>query len=56
MSGVPGVTLEPFVGDNDIFTTTTGSFQTMFLGHMKKLKNNAIVGNIGYCDDEIKVV
>jgi adenosylhomocysteinase len=41
---------------NDIFTTTTGSFQTMFLGHMKKLKNNAIVGNIGYCDDEIKVV
>merc|ERR1712238_408476 len=38
-----------------IFTTTTGNFQIITLEHMKKMKNNAIVGNIGHFDNEIQM-
>merc|ERR1711976_1112431 len=34
-------------------TTTTGNFNIITLDHMKKMKNNAIVGNIGHFDNEI---
>merc|ERR1712205_118370 len=37
----------------DIFVTTTGNFKIITLEHMKKMKNNAIVGNIGHFDNEI---
>merc|ERR1712150_260651 len=43
MEGFQVVTLESVVGEIDIFT----------LEHMKKMKNNAIVGNIGHFDNEI---
>merc|ERR1712194_292218 len=36
-------------------TTTTGNFQIITLEHMKKMKNNAIVGNIGHFDNEIEM-
>merc|ERR1712176_294505 len=48
-----GVTLESVVNEIDIFTTTTGNFGIITLEHMKKMKNNAIVGNIGHFDNEI---
>merc|ERR1712217_761503 len=48
MEGFQVVTLESVVGEIDIFTTTTGNFQIITLEHMKKMKNNAIVGNIGH--------
>merc|ERR1711904_680031 len=48
-----GVTLESVVGEMDIFVTTTGNFNIITLEHMKKMKNNAIVGNIGHFDNEI---
>merc|ERR1712113_1212837 len=48
-----GVTMESVVGEIDIFTTTTGNFNIITLAHMKKMKNNAIVGNIGHFDNEI---
>merc|ERR1719431_1924401 len=51
--GFQVVTLESVVGEIDIFTTTTGNFQIITLEHMKKMKNNAIVGNIGHFDNEI---
>merc|ERR1712050_88444 len=38
-----------------IFTTTTGNFNIITLEHMKKMKNNAIVGNIGHFDNEIQM-
>jgi len=41
------------VGEIDIFVTTTGNFNIITLEHMKKMKNNAIVGNIGHFDNEI---
>merc|ERR1712226_1269040 len=31
----------------------TGNFDIITLAHMKKMKNNAIVGNIGHFDNEI---
>merc|ERR1712183_99934 len=37
----------------DIFTSATGNFNIIRLEHMKKMKNNAIVGNIGHFDNEI---
>merc|ERR1712066_299225 len=55
MEGFQVVTLESVVGEIDIFTTTTGNFAIITLEHMKKMKNNAIVGNIGHFDNEIEM-
>merc|ERR1712110_970394 len=53
MEGFQVVTMEDVVGDIDIFTSATGNFNIITLEHMKKMKNNAIVGNIGHFDNEI---
>merc|ERR1711974_312862 len=53
MEGFQVVTLESCVGEVDIFTSATGNFNIITLEHMKKMKNNAIVGNIGHFDNEI---
>merc|ERR1712073_298707 len=53
MEGFQVVTLESVVGEIDIFTSATGNFNIITLEHMKKMKNNAIVGNIGHFDNEI---
>merc|ERR1712050_603523 len=55
MEGFQVVTLESVVGEVDIFVTTTGNFKIITLEHMKKMKNNAIVGNIGHFDNEIEM-
>merc|ERR1711981_131829 len=53
MEGFQVVTLDSVVNEIDIFVTTTGNFKIITLEHMKKMKNNAIVGNIGHFDNEI---
>jgi len=53
MEGFQVVTLESVVDQIDIFTSATGNFNIITLEHMKKMKNNAIVGNIGHFDNEI---
>jgi len=53
MEGFQVVTLEEVVGEIDIFTSATGNFDIITLEHMKKMKNNAIIGNIGHFDNEI---
>merc|ERR1712066_875957 len=53
MEGFQVVTMESVVGEIDIFTSATGNFKIITLEHMKKMKNNAIVGNIGHFDNEI---
>merc|ERR1712224_272529 len=53
MEGFQVVTMESVVGEVDIFTSATGNFNIITLDHMKKMKNNAIVGNIGHFDNEI---
>merc|ERR1711988_1743934 len=49
------ITMESVVGEVDIFCTTTGNFKIITLESMKKMKNNAIVGNIGHFDNEIEM-
>merc|ERR1711934_824795 len=44
------------VGEIDIFTSATGNFDIITVEHMKKMKNNAIVGNIGHFDNEIDMI
>lgn len=53
MDGYEVVVLEDVVDKVDIFVTTTGNFNIITLDHMKKMKHNAIVGNIGHFDNEI---
>jgi len=55
MEGFQVVTLESVVGEMDIFVTTTGNYNIIRLEHMQKMKNNAIVGNIGHFDNEIQM-
>merc|ERR1712070_266240 len=55
MEGFEVTTLESVVHEIDIFVTTTGNFNIITLEHMKKMKNNAIVGNIGHFDNEIQM-
>merc|ERR1712172_357926 len=55
MEGFQVVTLESVVGEIDIFVSTTGNKDIITLDHMKKMKNNAIVGNIGHFDNEIEM-
>merc|ERR1739847_184618 len=53
MEGFQVVKIESVIGEVDIFTSATGNFNIITLEHMKKMKNNAIVGNIGHFDNEI---
>merc|ERR1711935_498884 len=56
MEGFQVVTMESVVSSIDIFTSATGNFDIITIEHMKKMKNNAIVGNIGHFDNEIDMV
>merc|ERR1711975_74511 len=53
MEGYQVTTMEKVVGEIDIFVSTTGNFNIIRLEHMKQMKNNAIVGNIGHFDNEV---
>jgi adenosylhomocysteinase len=55
MEGYRVVTMEEAADKGDIFVTTTGNFHVITHDHMKKMKNNAIVCNIGHFDNEIDV-
>jgi adenosylhomocysteinase len=53
MEGYEVKTVEDVVDVADIFITTTGNENVITADHMAKMKNNAIVGNIGHFDNEI---
>jgi len=55
MEGYQVVTMEEMVPIADVFITTTGNKDIITLEHMSKMKNNAIVGNIGHFDNEIQM-
>jgi adenosylhomocysteinase len=55
MEGYRVVTMEYAADKADIFVTTTGNFHVITHDHMAKMKNNAIVCNIGHFDNEIDV-
>ncbi|MEM1331301.1 MAG: adenosylhomocysteinase, partial [Planctomycetota bacterium] len=55
MEGLEVKTLEDFIETADIFITTTGNKDIITLDHMKRMKDKAIVGNIGHFDNEIQM-
>ena len=55
MEGFRVVTMEEAAVLGDIFVTTTGNVGVITHDHMKAMKNNAIVCNIGHFDSEIEV-
>ncbi len=55
MEGYQVTTLEDTLGWGDIYVTTTGNVDIIRLEHMEKMKDQAIVCNIGHFDNEIQV-
>ncbi|MCB5251595.1 MAG: adenosylhomocysteinase [Candidatus Cloacimonadaceae bacterium] len=55
MEGYEVRTLDDMVETADIFVTATGNCDVIRVDHMMKMKNNAIVCNIGHFDNEIQV-
>ncbi|WP_265447686.1 adenosylhomocysteinase [Flexivirga meconopsidis] len=53
MDGYQVARLEDVLGEGDIFITTTGNFDIITADHMQRMKDKAIVGNIGHFDNEI---
>jgi adenosylhomocysteinase len=53
MQGYEVATVEDFVEKADVFVTTTGNFNIITAEHMARMKDKAIVGNIGHFDNEI---
>jgi len=55
MEGFEVTTLEETLGRADIYVTTTGNCDIITLEHMERMKDQAIVCNIGHFDNEIQV-
>jgi adenosylhomocysteinase len=55
MEGFEVTTIEETLGRADIYVTTTGNFDVITFDHMSKMKDQAIVCNIGHFDNEIQV-
>src|SRR6476659_1217350 len=55
MEGFEVNTVESTLGRADIYVTTTGNKDVITLAHMQKMKDQAIVCNIGHFDNEIQV-
>jgi adenosylhomocysteinase len=53
MEGFEVTTLDDVLETADIFITATGNFNIITMEHMAKMKDKAIVGNIGHFDNEI---
>jgi adenosylhomocysteinase len=55
MEGYEVTTLEETLGRGDIYITSTGNIDIITLEHMERMKDQAIVANIGHFDNEIQV-
>ena len=55
MEGYEVQTMDDVAGKADIFVTATGNKDVLTVDHMRAMKNNAIVCNIGHFDSEIQV-
>src|SRR5699024_7996402 len=53
MDGYDVKTVEEFIGEADIVITSTGNKDIITFEHMKQMKHQAILGNIGHFDNEI---
>jgi adenosylhomocysteinase len=55
MEGYEVTTVEETLGRGDIYITTTGNVDVITLAHMERMKDQAIVANIGHFDNEVQV-
>ncbi|MEZ5759019.1 MAG: adenosylhomocysteinase [Emcibacteraceae bacterium] len=55
MEGYEVVTMDDAASRGDIFVTCTGNFDVITIDHMRKMKDRAIVCNIGHFDSEIQI-
>jgi adenosylhomocysteinase len=55
MEGFEVTVIEETLGEGDIYVTTTGNCDVIRTEHMEKMKDQAIVCNIGHFDNEIQV-
>ncbi len=55
MEGFEIKTVEETLPEGNIYVTTTGNFNVITIDHMKQMKDQAIVCNIGHFDNEIQV-
>ena len=55
MAGFKVTTVEDALPEADIYVTTTGNFNVITIEHMAKMKDQAIVCNIGHFDNEIQM-
>jgi adenosylhomocysteinase len=55
MDGFDVRTVEEAIGEADIVITATGNKDIISLAHMRAMKDQAILGNIGHFDDEIQI-
>jgi adenosylhomocysteinase len=55
MAGFQVTTIEETLGTGDIYVTATGNRDVITIDHMKRMKDQAIVCNIGHFDNEIQV-
>jgi adenosylhomocysteinase len=55
MEGFEVATVEETLGTADLYVTATGCSDVVTLQHLKRMKNQAIVCNIGHFDNEIQV-
>jgi adenosylhomocysteinase len=55
MEGYEVTTLEDTLGRGDIYVTTTGNVDVITIEHMRQMKDQAVVCNIGHFDNEIQV-
>ncbi len=55
MEGFEVKTVEESLDEGNIYVTTTGNCDVITIDHMRKMKDNAIVCNIGHFDNEIQV-
>jgi adenosylhomocysteinase len=55
MEGYEVKTVEDTLGEADIYVTATGNYHVITAEHMKKMKDQAVVSNIGHFDNEIEV-
>jgi adenosylhomocysteinase len=55
MEGYEVTTIEDTLGRGDIYVSTTGNVDIITLDHMERMKDQAIVCNIGHFDNEIQV-
>jgi adenosylhomocysteinase len=55
MEGYEVTTIEETLGRGDIYITSTGNIDVITLEHMSRMKDQAVVANIGHFDNEIQV-